>query len=157
MPVPSRRAPEPRQGLCWVIDDAYLKEPGPRAEGVADAADTGNPGVSAAAPVLRADAAAAAASPGPVTPVLYVSPTSGQLSPGEESRIRLTFTPNRAGVLTFALPVWLARVPERGTRPYLTLHVKVKQGRRAGGPGRGQRFGRDERRQEDRGRVIHRY
>ena len=109
------------------MDDAYLREPGPRAEGVAET-DAGNPGVSAAPPLpADADAAAASTGPGPATPVLYVSPTSGQLSPGEESRIRLTFTPNRAGVLMFALPVWLARVPERGTRPYLTLHVKVKK------------------------------
>ncbi|CAM9417792.1 unnamed protein product, partial [Hapterophycus canaliculatus] len=61
---------------------------------------------------------------GPATPVLYVSPTSGQLSPGEESRIRLTFTPSRSGTMAFALPVWLARVPETDSRPYLTLSVK---------------------------------
>lgn len=105
------------------MDDAYLKEPGPRAEGVLE--DDHNTGVST--PLSPSADAAAAASPGPVTPVLYVSPTSGQLSPGEESRVRLTFTPNRAGVLTFTLPVWLARVPERGTRPYLTLCVKVRR------------------------------
>lgn len=105
------------------MDDAFLKEPGPRAEGVPEG-DGRNPGISAPPPP-PVDAAAAASSSGPVTPVLYVSPTSGQLSPGEESRIRLTFTPNRSGVLTFALPVWLARVPSRDTRPYLTLSVKV--------------------------------
>eukprot|EP00903_Cladosiphon_okamuranus_P009303 g8875.t1 len=111
------------EGLCWVVDDAYLKEPGPRAEGLPEG-DAGAPGTSIS-PLPPGDPdVIGASSSGPVTPVLYVSPTSGQLSPGEESRIRLTFTPNRAGVLTFALPVWLARVPERGTRPYLTLQVK---------------------------------
>ena len=113
------------QGVCWVMDDAYLKEPGPRAEGIPER-EAGSPGVSASPPPPGDPDGIGASSSGPVTPVLYVSPTSGQLSPGEESRIRLTFTPNRAGVLTFALPVWLARVPERGTRPYLTLYVKVK-------------------------------
>lgn len=103
------------------MDDAFLKEPGPRAEGVPDGYGR-NPGMSAQPPPA---AEAASSSSGPVTPVLYVSPTSGQLSPGEESRIRLTFTPNRSGVLTFALPVWLTRVPDRGTRPYLSLSVKV--------------------------------
>lgn len=112
------------QGLCWVLDDAYLKEPEPRAEGLPER-DAGAPGTSVSPPPPGDPDGIGASSSGPVTPVLYVSPTSGQLSPGEESRIRLTFTPNRAGVLTFALPVWLARVPERGTRPYLTLQVKV--------------------------------
>lgn len=111
-----------------MIDDAYLKEPGPRAEGFPEG-DAGVPGNSVSPPPPGDPDGIGASSSGPVTPVLYVSPTSGQLSPGEESRIRLTFTPNRAGVLTFALPVWLARVPERGTRPYLTLHVKVKADR----------------------------
>lgn len=115
----------PPQGLCWVIDDAYLKEPGPRAEGILEGG-AGVPGVSVPPPPPGDPDGIGASSSGPVTQVLYVSPTSGQLSPGEESRIRLTFTPNRAGVLSFALPVWLARVPERETRPYLTLHVKVK-------------------------------
>lgn len=102
------------KGLCWVLDDAYLKEPGPRAEGLA--------GAEVAYPSPPPDDETSA---GPVTPTLYVSPTTGQLSPGEESRIRLTFTPKRAGVLSFALPVWLAREPAKGSRPYLTLQVKV--------------------------------
>lgn len=96
------------------MDDAYLREAGARAEGIACAGTVGPP-----------DPSENAASTGPVTPALYVSPTSGQLSPGEESRVRLTFTPKRAGVLSFELPVWLAREPATGTRPYLTLHVRV--------------------------------
>lgn len=102
------------QGLCWVMDDAFLREPGPKAEGITDTGAGCLP-----------HPPEPAASTDPVTPALYVSPTSGQLSPGEESRIRLTFTPKRAGVLSFALPVWLARMPAKGTRPYLTLNVKV--------------------------------
>lgn len=104
------------------MEDAHLKEPGPRAEGIADG-DIRNAGIAALPHPV--DAAAVVASSGPATPVLYVSPTSGQLSPGEESRIRLTFSPSRSGTMAFALPVWLARVPETGTRPYLTLSVKV--------------------------------
>lgn len=102
------------QGLCWVLDDAFLKGPGARAEGIADE--------DVDCPLDSPDASVAS---DPVTPALYVSPTSGQLSPGEESRIRLTFTPKRAGALSFALPVWLARVPAKEKRPYLTLVVKV--------------------------------
>lgn len=97
------------------MDDAYLREAGARAEGVADAGDPG-----------PTDPSENAASAGPVTPALYVSPTSGQLSAGEESRVRLTFTPKRAGALEFELPVWLAREPVKGTRPYLTLYVRVR-------------------------------
>lgn len=108
--------PVQTQGLCWVLDDAFLKGTGPRAEGVPD--DEG-------ADDFRPDSPDSLVGSDPVTPALYVSPTSGQLSPGEESRIRLTFTPKRAGALTFALPVWLARVPAKDTRPYLTLMVKV--------------------------------
>lgn len=102
------------QGLCWVLDDAFLHEPGPRAEGV----------IEQGAPVIPHHSGADA-STGPVTPALFVSPTSGQLSPGEESRIRLTFTPKRAGTLSFALPIWLAREPVEGIRPYMTLRVQV--------------------------------
>lgn len=101
------------QGLCWVIDDSSI-ELGPDSEGVARA--------SAANLSLPADDATAA---GRFTPTLYVSPTSGQLSPWEESRVRLTFTPKRTGLLSFALPVWLERVPSKKTRPYLTLRVQV--------------------------------
>lgn len=98
-----------------MLDDAFLKGTGTRAEGVADQEEGDDP----------PDSPEASAASDPVTPALYVSPTSGQLSPGEESRIRLTFTPKRAGALSFALPVWLAREPERDTRPYMTLLVKV--------------------------------
>ena len=106
--------PTSPQGLCWVIDDAFLQGTGARAEGIdAEEAD------------CHPDSPDDSASSDPVTPALYVSPTSGQLSPGEDSRIRLTFTPKRVGALSFALPVWLARVPAKETRPYLTLLVKV--------------------------------
>lgn len=97
------------------MDDGYLRGTGPEADGVEGA------GMSVPPPP-PSDAEPA----GPVTPALYVSPTEGNLAPGEEARIRLTFTPKRAGVLSFALPVWLAsKLPKRGTRPYLTLNVHV--------------------------------
>lgn len=105
----------PPQGLCWAIDDAFLREPGPRAEGIVGTED-----------VLTPSPPDMTTSTVPVTPALYVSPTSGQLNPGEESRIRLTFTPKRAGALSFALPVSLTRVPVKGARPYLKLRVQVR-------------------------------
>lgn len=105
------------QGLHWVIDDTHLREPGPRAEGIIDGGEVSYP---------RPLDVSQSTSPAPL--VLYVSPTEGQLSPGEETRVRLTFTPKRAGYSSFSLPVWLApRVPPPGTRPYLSLNVRVSR------------------------------
>lgn len=106
------------QGLTWVMDDSFLRESGPRAEGILPSAEVS----SLHLPDEKASTA-------PTTRALYVSPTEGQLSPGEEARVRLTFTPKRAGSLSFSLPVWLtSRVPPPGSRPYMTLHVRVSGG-----------------------------
>lgn len=100
------------------MDDAYLRETGPEAEGIV--------GAGMATPPAAHDINVS--TDVPVTPALYVSPTGGRLGPGEECRLRLTFTPKRAGVLSFSLPVWLAdRVPEPRTRPYLKLRVHVSR------------------------------
>lgn len=106
------------QGLTWVVDDSFLRESGPRAEGIL-------PGAEVSSLHLPDEKASTA----PTTRALYVSPTEGQLSPGEEARVRLTFTPKRAGALSFSLPIWLtSRVPPPGSRPYMTLHVRVSGG-----------------------------
>ncbi|CAM9334154.1 unnamed protein product [Discosporangium mesarthrocarpum] len=86
-----------KQGLSWVMDDSALR--------VEDNEDM----------PLGATK----------TPTFYVSPTSGELSPGEETRVRVTFTPKSDRDYTFHLPVWLARrLPSKGTRPYLKLTLQ---------------------------------
>ncbi|CAM9172605.1 unnamed protein product [Choristocarpus tenellus] len=85
------------QGLSWIMDDSVLR---------CEEKDEKLIGVTK-------------------TPIFYISPTSGELSPGEETRLRVTFTPKSDRDYTFQLPVWLSqRQPPEGTRPYLTLEVQ---------------------------------
>ncbi|CAM9239147.1 unnamed protein product [Phaeothamnion confervicola] len=54
-------------------------------------------------------------------PAFYVAPTRGELAPGEEVKIRVTFTPRRDNDYAFALPVLVGGPGLRGSGVYPRL------------------------------------